>query len=257
MNPTTFAIPYVCLLFLGMLFFLELGRRIGGNHQKIDPKGANQGTGTVNSSIFGLMGLLIAFTFSGALTRFDARRQMAVEEGNDIETAWLRLALVPEESAGPIRDLFKQYLDSRIATYEVLPDIEAASAEYRNTQKLQGEIWAQSVSATKETTPISHTLLLPSLNQMFDTVSTRMRHTSLHPPPIVFGMLGFVSLSSSLLAGYNMGGAKKRKWIHMICFSVVLALTVYVIIDIEYPRLGLIQVDTSDTILLDLRKSLN
>jgi hypothetical protein len=253
MNPTSFAIPYVCFLFLGMLLFLELGRRL---HQSNDPKGANQGTGTVNSSIFGLMGLLIAFTFSGALTRFDARRQMAIEEVNNIETAWLRLDLLPAGPAEPIRDLFTKYIDSRIQSYEALPDIPAAMAEVKHTRELQGQIWAQAVAASKETTPTSRTLLLPALNQMFDTAATRVRNTELHPPPIVFGMLGFVSLSSSLLAGYNMGAAKRRKWLHMLSFSVVLTLSVYVIIDIEYPRLGLIKVDTADSILSDLRESI-
>jgi len=256
MNPASFAIPYICCLFLGMLLFLELGRLLGGKHQIIDPKGANQGTGTVNSSIFGLMGLLIAFTFSGALTRFDSRRQMAIEEANNIETAWLRLDLLPTDPAKPIRELFTQYIDSRILTYQVLPDISAATAEVERSRELQSEIWALAVAATKETTPSSHTLLLPALNQMFDTATSRIRATELHPPAIIFGMLGIVSLSSSLLAGYNMGGTKRRKWIHMLCFSFVLTLTVYVIIDIEYPRLGLIQVDNADSFLSELLESL-
>ncbi len=82
-------------LFLGMLLLLEVGRRIGGRRMAKDPAGALAGIGAVEGAVFGLLGLLIAFTFSGAGTRFDTRRQLVVEETNAIGTAYLRLDLLP------------------------------------------------------------------------------------------------------------------------------------------------------------------
>lgn len=61
----------------------------------------------------------------------------------------------------------------------------------------------------------------------------------------------------SLLAGYGKSGSKVRRWFHMVGFALVMAVAVYVILDIENPRLGLIRVDAFDQVLIDLRESMN
>jgi hypothetical protein len=76
-----------------MLLVHELGRRLGVRRRARDLEGARLGLGPVESATFGLLGLLIAFYISGAVTRFDARRSLVTEEANLIETAWLRLDL--------------------------------------------------------------------------------------------------------------------------------------------------------------------
>ena len=82
-------------LFLGMLLFLEIGRRIAIRRMKEDAGAAGEGIGAVDGAVFALLGLLIAFTFSGASSRFDTRRQLIVEETNAIGTAYLRVDLLP------------------------------------------------------------------------------------------------------------------------------------------------------------------
>jgi hypothetical protein len=99
-------------------------------------------------------------------------------------------------------------------------------------------------------------LLLPALNHMIDITTTRAMALELHPPLIIFGMLFLVALASALLAGYSMAGGKDRKWLHVIGFALVIGITVYVILDIEFPRLGLIRVDAFDKALVDLLKSM-
>lgn len=69
-------------------------------------------------------------------------------------------------------------------------------------------------------------------------------------------MLFLVALASALLAGYGMAGGKSRRWLHVISFAVVIALTVYVILDIEFPRRGLIRVDAFDQALVEVRESM-
>ena len=81
-------------LFLGMLLFLEIGRRIAVRRVREDTGAAGEGVGAVDGAVFALLGLLIAFTFSGASSRFDTRRQLIVEETNDIGIAYLRLDLL-------------------------------------------------------------------------------------------------------------------------------------------------------------------
>ena len=97
-------------LFLGMLLFLEIGRRIAIRRMKEDAGAAGEGIGAVDGAVFALLGLLIAFTFSGASSRFDTRRQLIVEETNDIGTAYLRLDLLPADLQPALRESFRRYL---------------------------------------------------------------------------------------------------------------------------------------------------
>jgi len=246
-------------LFLGMLLFLDIGRRIGTRRRAQDPEGAGAGTGAVDGAVFALLGLLVAFTFSGAAARFDTRRALIVEEANAIGTAYLRLDLVPASAQPALRDLFRRYMDSRIEVYRKLPDLNAAKAELAQSAKLQADIWNQAVAAGRleGAPPAATMLLLPALNQMIDITTTRTMAGQIHPPMVIFLMLFGLALAGALLAGYGMAGGKSRDWLHMLAFAAVLALAIYVIIDIEYPRLGLIRVDAFDQVLVEVRASMN
>src|SRR5205809_1283443 len=104
-------------LFFGMLLFLEIGRRIGIRRMKEDSGTTGEGVGAVDGAVFALLGLLIAFTFSGASSRFDTRRQLIVEETNDIGTAYLRLDLLPADVQPALRERFQRYFDSLLELY--------------------------------------------------------------------------------------------------------------------------------------------
>ena len=99
-------------------------------------------------------------------------------------------------------------------------------------------------------------LLLPALNQMIDITTTRTMAARTHPPTIVFFMLGLLMLLGSLLAGVPMAGGKTRSWVHILGFAAILAITFFVIIDLEYPRLGLIRVNDFDQVLVELRQTM-
>ncbi len=226
---------------------------------KEDSGAAGEGVGAVDGAVFALLGLLIAFTFSGATARFDTRRQLIVEETNDIGTAYLRVDLLPGDAQPGMRELFRRYLDIRIEVYRKLPDIAAAYGELAKAVQLQTEIWRRAVTASQApgAAPAAPMLLLPALNAMIDITTTQVMATQMHPPVIIFVMLFGMALAASLLAGYGMTGSKKRSRFHMLGFALVLAVAVYVILDIEYPRLGLIRVDAFDQALIDLRQSMN
>jgi len=244
-------------LFLGMLALLEVGRRLGLKRIALDPDAARAGTGAVDGAVFALFGLLIAFTFYGAAARFDTRRQLVVEEANDIGTAYLRIDLLPAETQPALRESFRKYLDSRLETYRKLPDVEAAQREMAVSTGLQGEIWTQAVAACRaKNDPATTSLVLSALNAMIDITTTQTMAGKIHPPAIVFVLLFGLGLGCALLAGYGMAGSKCRSWAHMIGFAAVTAITVYVILDIEFPRLGLIRVDAIDQVLVELRETM-
>ena len=241
---------------LALLLSMEIGYRMGRWHQKIGRGSIKEFVGIIDAPILALLGLLIGFTFFGAAERFDHRRDLIVEETNHIGTAYLRLDLLRPEDRDALRTMFKEYLDSRIHTYAVLPDVNAAMAEYDRSQLLQTRIWEQSVAAAQKTgTAYASIQLVPALNAMIDITTTRVAVTQFHPPRIVFVMLGVLSLIAAMLAGYQMSTAARRSWFHVLLFVLTFTLAIYVILDLEYPRLGLIRVDAADALLKDLRSS--
>jgi hypothetical protein len=245
-------------LFLGMLILLEIGRRFGLYKFKKDPEGSQKGISAVEGAVFGLLGLFIAFTFSGAVGRWDNRRSLITEEVNDIGTAFLRIDLLPAEKQPDMRVLFRHYIDTRINTYKYGDAKSLVQANLDLSAKLQNEIWTLAVTSCKSpgASVDAGKLLLPALNAMFDITTTRVVATQTHPPIIVFYLLYLMSLMSALLAGYGMSGSKTRNFLHMAVFAAIISITVYVILDIEYPRSGLFRLNTVDQHLVDLRKSM-
>jgi len=258
MNYALYAALLSLGLFVGMLILLEIGRRIESRRMRKDAEGAHAGVGAIEGAVFGLLGLLIAFTFSGAASRFDTRRQLIVEETNAIGTAYLRLDLLAPDAQPALRETFRRYVDARLEVYRKLPDIAAAKEQLAKATKLQGEIWRQAVAASRApgALPAAPQILLPALNAMIDITTTRTMAAQMHPPPVIFALLFGLALVASLLAGYGMAGSKARSWLHMLGFAVVIAVSVYVILDIEFPRLGFIQVQAFDQALVELRESM-
>jgi hypothetical protein len=245
-------------IFVGVILFLMLGRRIGLRAIARDGIAGTPNISSLEAAVFGLLGLLIAFTFSGALSRFDVRRAQAVDEANAIGTAYLRIDLLPASAQPALREAFRSYVDARIATYRKLPDIEAATRELSRSQQIQSEIWTQAVAGVRlpESRPESELLLLPALNQMFDVTTVRVTATQMHPPLIIYGMLIGLAFVSALLAGYQSAGEKGYDWVHKIGFAAIVAITVYVILDIEYPRLGFVRLDAIDHLLVNARAAM-
>jgi hypothetical protein len=95
--------------------------------------------------------------------------------------------------------------------------------------------------------------VLPPINDMIDITTTRLVRMQIHPPPIIFVLLGAITLVAGLLAGYGMAGGKGRNLLHMLVYATVMAGAVYVIMDLEYPRGGLIRIDAADQTLVDVR----
>ena len=243
---------------LAMLAVSELGRRFGMARIARDPDGLAKGMGAADGAVFALLGLLLAFTFSGAASRFEDRRHLVTAEANAIGTAYLRVDLLSPAVQPAMKDLFRRYLDGRLETYRNVQDRAATKASLAEDVALQGEIWKLAVEdATKPGTPTPvATLVLPALNEMIDITSTRVMAGHNHPPAVVFVMLAALSLVGALLVGYGSSVNRHRTWLHNLVFAAILTLTIYVIVDFEFPRVGLIRVDDADQMLIDLREGM-
>lgn len=243
-------------LLLGMSLFLEAGRLLGRRRRAKEPDEDHAGFSAVQGAIFGLFGLLMAFTFYGAASRFDSRRELITEEANAIGTAYLRLDLLSTSAQPSLRELFRRYVDSRLQVYrKSWPDVAAAKEELVSSTAIQLDIWRQAIAASRlpDSHPDSAKLLLPALNTMIDITATRTMASRIHPPAVVFWLLFVLGLACSLLAGYGMTINARRNWLHIALFVASVVVCAYTILDIEYPRRGLIQLTEYDEVLVELR----
>ena len=253
-SPILFAV----LLLFGMLILLEIGRRLGVRRRSKESETERGSLGTIEGAVFALFGLLMAFTFSGAALRFNEKRSLIADEVNTIETAYLRLHLVPSQEQHKLQELFRRYVDSRLETYRKLPNMQSAELEMVKSKKLQEEIWTEAAAATRlpNSHPAAGWLLLPALNNMIDITTTRKMALQMHPPRIIYALLFGLGLICSLLAGYRMASGQHRSWLHILAFTVITVIVVYVVLDIEYPRMGLIRLESADHLLVALRQSM-
>jgi CDP-diglyceride synthetase len=250
------AILLMCGLVSGVLFAIEVGHRFGTHRRSRNPLAVQTVHPTIEASIFGLMGLLVSFTFYGAGSRFDTRRNLIAQEANAIGTAYLRLDLLPPEDQPELREDFRIYLRSRLDVYEKIPDSKAVIAALDRSSTLQRRIWAKAVEAAKESGPAEKSLVLAALNEMIDITTVRAVALITHPPPAVFGMLALTVIASSALAGYTMSASAVRDWVSTIALALILGIALYMILDYEYPRVGLIRIDPVDQVLVETLKEM-
>lgn len=258
MEKILLSVVFAVLLFGGVLACLRLGWRIGRRRLRLTGEEGSAGLGALEGAIFGLMGLLIAFTFTGAATRFQERRNLVTEQSNAIGTAWLRLDLLADDVRDPMRELFRRYVDIQMEILRRVSDEDAARAGLVDLSAIQQEIWNTLVEAAKsdKSVPIAQ-VLMPPVNDMFDLGTNRVMSAQQHPPLAVFIMLALLVLMSSLLAGFGMAKAPRQSPLHLIGFAAITALSVYLILDLEYPRLGLVRIDSVDEAMIQLRASMN
>jgi hypothetical protein len=250
------ALLFTVVLCGATLGLLELGRRMG-RAQLLRGEALPAGLGALEGAVFGLMGLLVAFSFNGAAQRLDARRLLIVQEANAIGTAWLRLDLLPAEAQPALRDDFRRYLDHRLAAFHAIPDMRAVNAHLDSVGTLQADIWRRALAAAPPTAGSTPTmLLLPALNEMFDVATSRNFSATMHPPSAIWVLLAVLTLACALLAGYDMAANPARSWMHAGAFAALLAASLLVIVDLEFPRVGLIRIDAFDQVLTALRASM-
>jgi hypothetical protein len=239
-----------------MLLFIELGRQWAVRQVAKRGTSARSGVGVVDSAVYGLLALLLGFSFSGAAERFDHRRELIVQQINGIGTAWLRIELLPAESQPEIRHGFRRYLDALIATYAEAPGSVEELRQRSVLAHAEADLWGKAVAAvTAEGGEPARMLLLPSLNETFDTVDMDRLAQRVHPPIMIWIMLGVAALASAMFAGYGLASGPKRNWFHIIGVAATISMAVWVIVELESPRLGLIRIDSMDRALVELRET--
>ena len=253
MNETALTFAYLPGLFFFILAFVWTGRRTAATRSVQETERERVGLVTVESALYALLGLMIAFTFSGASSRFDLRRAQTVQEANAIGTAYLRVDLLPASAQPALRAKFRTYTEERIAVYQAIPDMKASDAHAARAVALQGEIWSDSVAALRSAPPQASLLVIPALNDMIDITTTREIALKTHTPAVIMGALVVLTLICSFLVGYGLaGGNAFATNLHMLGFALMMTVTIYVILDLDHPRLGFIRLDYVDQAFAEL-----
>lgn len=254
-----FALGMAIALFLAIMVCLEIGRQLGIAQTARIGESSRSGIGVVDGVVFAVFSLLLGFTFHGATTRFDRRRELIVGEVGAVAMAWTRIDVLPPEPQHGIRTAFRRYLDAVLASYTDVKHFGSAEAEQQQLAiaRARNETWQLSLAAClTERGEKARMLLLPALSEMFHSVERERLARRMHPPAVIWVMLGIAALTSATFAGYNMSSAPTRNWIYILGMAATISVIMYVIIDLEFPRLGLVRVDAFDQSLVELRAAL-
>jgi hypothetical protein len=195
------------------------------------------------TSVVGVLALLLGFSTSMAVSRFEARRQLVIDEANSIETSYLRTQLLPAHEGAEIAGLLREYVDVRIRAGSAGEDENLIQAAREQAIRLQNDFWSRAAAyAQKEPNPVKAGLLLQSLNQSIDLASERWTAFFNHvPQPVIFAD-AFVSLLAAILVGYELGTEKRRQPFSTTLLALTITIILGVILELDRPLHGFIRV---------------
>jgi uncharacterized membrane protein len=239
-------------LFLIMIIAFLIGNRIRRYKERKGNTTEDKSIGALEGSLLGLLALLLSFTFSMSSSRHDRRVNIIIEEANDIGTAVLRADLYPDSIRQAFRKDFEAYVENRISFYEAKADWTAVNKSLNDAQVIQASLWERASSLGRDKENLHRTAqMIPALNAMIDITTTRTAATIDKVPVVIFYLLFLICLTAALMVGYSSG--VKPDWTMVLSFSLMISMTVYLIIDLDRPRRGVITMDTANDQIVQLR----
>lgn len=241
------SIAITIVLFVLILLLNEAGFRTGRFVKDRTDSEIRSLTGAIQASVLGLLALLLGFSFNMSLQRYDSRNLALVEEVNAIGTAALRTKLLPEQYRADVTEAFREYIDLRIATGKIdLTNYEQRNQYNRQISQLQVKLWDYATAAAAtDPRPVTTGTFISALNNMIDSQGTRNALLQIHVPEVVLILLFIVFIAAGGILGYSSGLGGTRVVIPSALVAFLIALIVFIIIDLDRPRRGLIQVDQS------------
>ena len=239
------SIAIAAILFGVIIIFNELGFQVGRFVQSRTDDEVRSLTGSIQASILGLLALLLGFTFSMSMQRYDNRSMALIDEANAIGTAILRVQLLPEQYQKDAHEMLREYVDLRIAIGEIdLTKRDERNKFNQQISALQVKLWSLAIIATNEDPrPVTTGAFVKSLNDVIDSQGKRNALLQMHVPEVVLILLLIVFVSSGGILGYSSGLSGKRIVAPVILVSLLITLIVFIIIDLDRPKRGLIQVN--------------
>jgi len=248
-----YAMPLWLVFVLSLAVILgagEVGRGIAS------ARGPENGSNifTLEAAVFGLLALLISFTFSMALGRFEERRSTVLLEANSIETTALRARLLPPPHAHESLDLLRAYTRLRTDLIGRRPTAAEFDANLARSNDIQEKLW-QETKAVVALDPgmVPTGLFIQTLNEMIDDQEKRLTAARNRVPPVVFFGLYAITVVAMTFAGYATGHGRGTR-VPMYVIGTLSAAVILLIMDLDHPMAGLISVNQQP--MLDTAASL-
>ena len=214
---------------------------------------ARENLSLVLSATLTLLGLIIAFTFSMAVGRYDQRKNLEEEEANAIGTEYVRADLLPAEDAARVRALLKDYLGQRVLFYTTR-DRERVRQIDARTAQLQKELWSavvHGVQATPQLPPV--TLAAAGMNDVLNSQGYAQAAWWNRIPPAAWVLMLVIAVMGHLLVGYGVQNFTDER-AFLLVLPLVMSIAFFLIADIDAPRSGVIRVQPQN--LMSLAESL-
>lgn len=211
------------------------------------------------TAIFGLMSLLVTFTFSGAYDRFDVRRALLVAEFNTISTAYQTVDLLPTELQPKLREDFRQLMDQRMTLYQNIEDQLAFKGQLKAFDQTLHQLWKDAVAAVDETPYPKYLVaaqLLTNISDMNDALERRKMALKQHPPQVIYTLLGLLLVVGAFIAGYNQATTDSHDWTLVPIYVLLSAAVFYITLNLEHPIVGTITLDDYLEELMALRQTM-
>jgi len=233
-------LDYPRVLFLIAFVVLMLAALAGaaaGRRRQLTPEERSD-FGVVQGATLTLLGLIIGFTFSMAISRYDQRKTYEEAEANAIGTEYVRADVLPPADAAKVRALLKEYTDLRIRFYTTRNE-SAIAAINRETARVQDELWAAvEQPAMAQQTPMV-ALALAGMNDVLNSQGYTQAAWWNRIPPAAWALLFVIAIFSSAMVGY---GAHYMRGKLIIILPLLVSVSFFLIADIDSPRRGVIQV---------------
>lgn len=237
MSFYTYAITYSAGLFIGLILCLKIGHIVGRRKRDKDREG---GGNALDGVVFAMLGLLLAFSFSSSINSYNEHRNLLIKEADDIGDAYAKLDLMPKESQPALRALLLEYTGSRLIATEAKKNSPEDLAALELGQRQQDRIWLLVAEALKRSPGVpAQEQIVQAFTAMTSSISAQWAEDWLHMPGIIFMLIFVLALMAALIAGYGLGAVSEIPAIRTIIFALAIVMTVYVIIDLEYPRSGI------------------
>ena len=249
------AMNYPLLVFVLSFVTLWLSTLIGASllrRQRELPEDMREDFGMILAAALTLLGLLIGFSFSMAISRYDQRKNYEEAEANAIGTEYVRADLLPAADAANVRALLKTYLDQRVLFYTTRDPHQLAQITAQ-TARLQAEIWAAVLApTTAQPTPLG-ALAVSGMNDVLNSQGYTQAAWWNRIPRAAWGLMAAIAICCNVLVGYGARGYKAEPLL-LLVLPLVVAISFFLIADIDSPRGGVIRMSPQN--LLSLSESL-
>jgi hypothetical protein len=209
--------------------------------------------GIIMAAILTLLGLIIGFSFSMAITRYDQRKNLEETEANAIGTEYVRADLLPAADAPRVRALLRNYLEQRVLFYKTRDDRQLTQIDAATAQ-LETDLWStvQAPAASQPTPMVA--IAVTGMNDVLNSKGYTQAAWLNRIPIAAWGLMAAIAICCNLLIGYGARGGEARTML-LLVLPLVVSISFCLIADIDSPRGGVVRVRPQN--LMSLSQSLN